>query len=690
MMMILPLLIITLLFDEASASVPPPKQQVEYESYTNDDVQVASNAVLPRIIALKKNRTSSLTTPIPSSTEVLSAWPTLPSMSTTANVTDDDTTATSSSSPLATRLDDVKQLLFASYASYECQESLNANNCFWCEAMDPPLRFVRTLGRPLGVTQAYIGWQAPSPSWTKGSPHDESSGRVVVAFRGTADVQSLLADLAVRKVVPAEQLRAVNALAGDLEAIASMQGLSKEASEVLRRSAAADVVLDRFKQVSAAMAAGTFNDSDVKANEAKSTTKYAPCEGCAFHDGFWRGFLEVAAADTTGNFTRGLYYQIADVMRDGLREIRGNNNSSSVDIEEEAFPADLTLPTVAFTGHSLGAAVATIAAVAAATLFAPLGINGLRQPKVRAVTFGAPRFCNRNAADYIENRLPLLGSDLHVERYVNDHDIVPNLLPKGLVGLRRRSTLLQIVAALAAPVNELIPALSRLMVFNANEGYRHTGTEYWIHDFYENQRNATATIPYPYTFPAPTFDDGTPYMCGAENVTHPISPQSVAISTCESARDGGCQSPALYPLLMIASDPNATEDLQNTTATAWARWAGCFSAFIVGSSLRAGIPPIAPWPGITPVDTWPVVEAERQAEVRSYDPRAGAPLPACVRNHEQYLGFSLTGCPFPRTSLCGQRPGTGASPLDWTAAIRNIPGLIAQTVGVAVSARSGR
>ncbi|XRA98774.1 lipase_3 domain-containing protein [Pycnococcus provasolii] len=93
------------------------------------------------------------------------------------------------------------------------------------------------------------------------------------------------------------------------------------------------------------------------------------------------------------------------------------------------------------------------------------------------------------------------------------------------------------------------------MVFNANEGYRHTGTEYWIHDFYENQRNATATIPYPYTFPAPTFDDGTPYMCGAENVTHPISPQSVAISTCESARDGGCQSPALYPLLMIASDP---------------------------------------------------------------------------------------------------------------------------------------
>ena len=573
--------------------------------------------------------------------------------------------------------EDAKQLLFASYAAYECADALNNNTCFYCESMDPPLRFVRVVGPEDAVTQAWVGWQPPAASWASGSPFadDARSGRVVVAFRGTTDVQSLLADLAVKQVQPASQRRQVDAIARDLAGISRMQGLPAEASEVLRRSAAADVVLDRAGQVSMALAANGTSSTLSAEELASLLEQYKPCVNCTFHDGFWRAFLNVAAVGEDGNVEHGLIFTIAEVLRKGMLEL---NPSLSTSMEENGFPEDVPLPSIAFTGHSLGGAVTTIGAVVTATLLAPLGINGLRQPKIRAVTFGAPRFCNRRAAEYFEESLPRLGSDLRIERHVNDHDIVPSLLPKGLVGLTPRTRIRDIVGALTQPADQLLRSLAEMMVFDASEGYRHVGTEYWMHA----SEGSNEPIPLPYTFTNPTF--GTPFMCSMANVTHPLSASDVVLSTCESARDGGCQGPELYPMLL---DDNDNETF--TEAEGWARWAGCFSGFIVGSSLRAGIPPVAPWPGVSDPANWTAVAAEWQREVRAFDPRAGSPLPACVRNHEQYLGVSLVGCAWPRTSLCGQEARAGVSPMDIFSAIAKWPSLLSSLGGVVQAAASG-
>jgi hypothetical protein len=90
--------------------------------------------------------------------------------------------------------------------------------------------------------------------------------------------------------------------------------------------------------------------------------------------------------------------------------------ASSLDEFLGTFAADQIVKLI-FTGHSLGAAVATMAATAAAARFAPLA------PRVSLYTIASPAVGDQAFATEVDARVP------NHFRVWNEHDIVPRLPP---------------------------------------------------------------------------------------------------------------------------------------------------------------------------------------------------------------------------------------------------------------------
>lgn len=74
------------------------------------------------------------------------------------------------------------------------------------------------------------------------------------------------------------------------------------------------------------------------------------------------------------------------------------------------------------TGHSLGGAMASVAA----TTISKLGY--VSSDKIKLITFGEPRVGNADYVTVLDNLLS------YVFRIVHAHDIVPHLPPMGLLG----------------------------------------------------------------------------------------------------------------------------------------------------------------------------------------------------------------------------------------------------------------
>lgn len=109
---------------------------------------------------------------------------------------------------------------------------------------------------------------------------------------------------------------------------------------------------------------------------------FEACKKCYIHDGFNLDYL--------------------------LNERKINEH---VNLLIKAYPVEKII----FTGHSLGAAMASINAIY-------LAVSGVKVP-VEVYNIGSPRFANENLAQYVKQKIP------NHFRIVHNRDLIPHLPP---------------------------------------------------------------------------------------------------------------------------------------------------------------------------------------------------------------------------------------------------------------------
>ncbi|KAF2674127.1 alpha/beta-hydrolase, partial [Microthyrium microscopicum] len=110
------------------------------------------------------------------------------------------------------------------------------------------------------------------------------------------------------------------------------------------------------------------------------------CQGCTVHTGFWQSWEEAKP-------------QVMKAVNESLNKFPNNK--------------------LVVTGHSLGGAIATIAAI-------DLRSNGVAVDLVSMLNFGAPRIGNQQLADYVQKPKSKTGENHRVTHY---NDPVPRLPP---------------------------------------------------------------------------------------------------------------------------------------------------------------------------------------------------------------------------------------------------------------------